>query len=181
MAALIWKFHDSRVSGVANGFRWMYDKFLRRQKPAVDLGPQQSEHALVDSSKLEDGTGVEDGKQNLTSTTSDLSSRIEAQGEPKRTWYQLVRDLAVSLYKACSTPLNQNNQGVGDEVRNFFRWCKDPQRVSRKVIRHPIRERDSQTVKVRAGPEQAEQEEFTPGQQSSFFRGASVRRPHHAG
>ena len=46
-----------------------------------------------------------------------------------------------------SAPLNQSNEGVGDEITNSFRWRKAPQLVRRMALRHPTKSEDAKIVK----------------------------------
>lgn len=48
-------------------------------------------------------------------------------------------------YQMLAHPLNQSDRGMIDEIRNFAHWCRDPQAVSRLVIRHPVRPRDERS------------------------------------
>ena len=87
-------------------------------------------------------------------------------------------------------PLNQSDRGLFDEIRNFFQWCKDPQAVSRLVIRHPLRPRDRrEDEEVEGGqddmanpPEKGEDAQSPDSRRlsergrldSGFFRGAAM-------
>ena len=179
VVAFIWKYHDRFIAWMAISLRRIRDNCFGYQHHEEASSPE-IRHSFDKSTDLEVGGRSKTNVNLILLAPSPACSQTNSVDKPsKHTWLQALKNAFAFTYYSISTPLNQSNQGIGDEIKNFYRWCKDPQRVSRRVIRHPIRARDSQTVKERAGPDQEETETFTPGMESSFFRGASVKRPRY--
>ncbi|KAL6713930.1 hypothetical protein ACLMJK_008424 [Lecanora helva] len=62
--------------------------------------------------------------------------------------YGFLQTLA-QLYAACFQPFSQTGTAPVDEFRNFILWCKNPQEVSRLVVRHPNRHNEEEYIDAR--------------------------------
>ncbi len=68
---------------------------------------------------------------------------IEKREETAKRW---ILRTTMPAYGGGCHPLRQTGNGSVDESRNLFHWCKNPQGVSKLVIRLPIRERDTKLI-----------------------------------
>ncbi|KAK4693597.1 hypothetical protein P7C71_g3835, partial [Lecanoromycetidae sp. Uapishka_2] len=126
-----------------------------------------------DSNSVGRRTSVEEMPSNRSSPTQE-----KPQVQQKQKASTNILDTIKATYRAGCDPLNQTGNGPFDEMRNFYRWCKNPQEVSRLVIRHPIRVSDTKFID--APPAVVDANKDDPRAQdhrNSFFRGASVE--HH--
>ncbi len=176
LAALIARYHDKLVHGIALGCRAAGQRVrscFSRRGPSQD---SKTEHgtAEVTEKGSSDLTSPPKSSAEIASITAPSSSSPFQDGQSKPTTNQRALKTFRSFYKNCCHPLNQSGKGPIDELQNFFRWCKNPQEVSRLVIRHPIRQRDTKfidappaVVDASKGDPRAKEDE------RSFWKGAS--------
>ena len=175
IAALIAAYHDTIISLCVISCRRTKQKCFRRHLRGKERNPSSTS----DSARADREAGVKnDFHATISSTsTSQRPSPCPLQDtKAKRDLLHKIRYRLYLLYKLCAHPLNQNDQGIGDEVMNFFRWCRDPQAISRMVIRHPIRPRDARDVKNLVGEQGGPTGDVRGRLDSGFFRGASMER-----
>lgn len=187
LAAFIARYHDKVVGFLANAcrgcWRGLRGYFSRRKgqegrEPKhgfAQMDEKTNGTSQADSKSTGRRTSVEEMPSNRSSPTQDQSHTQEKQKESTN-----ILNTIKASYKSACHPLNQTGDGPFDEMRNFYRWCKNPQEVSRMVIRHPIRVRDTQFIEAPPAVVDASKDDpRAQDQRNSFFRGASVE--HHRG
>ncbi len=187
LAALIARHHDRLIGFIADGCRGCG----RGLRNCLSHRNQHQEHepehgmaevkektkASLEADSKSDGrrTSVEEMPSNRSSPVQENSHE---QGKQKANTNTLSTIQAA--YKSGCHPLNQTGTGPIDEMRNFYRWCRNPQEVSRMVIRHPIRVRDTKFIEAPPAVVDASKDDpRAQDQRNSFFRGASIE--HHRG
>ena len=158
LAALIARYHDKVVSGIARRFR-----------AGQAQGSEQHDITHLTDKVSSHRTSPSQSSAGIAPTTAAFRD-----GQSKPTASQRALETFRSFYKNSCHPLNQSGKGPVDELQNFFRWCKNPQEVSRLVIRHPIRQRD--TTFIDAPPAIVDAEKGDPRakeNERSFWKGAS--------
>lgn len=186
LAALIARYHDKVVGFIADGCRYC-GKGLRGRFSHQD-GPRahEPEHGLAEIDEKTKASSDADRKSGRRPSVEELPSnrssptheKSQGQANPKE--LTNVLGIVKAGYNNGCQPLNQTGNGPFDEMRNFYRWCKNPQEVSRMVIRHPIRVRDTKFIEAPPAVVDASKDDpRAQDQRSSFFRGASVE--HHRG
>lgn len=179
-AALIARYHEKVVRGIAVGCRaaghGVSSCFSRRGHPQ-DGEPAHGIAEVTEKMSTDPANPFKSAAfiasiVALPSAHSPASSVRDGQSKP--TTKQRAIDTFNSFCKNCCHPLNQSGGGPVDEMQNFFRWCKYPQKVSRKVQRHPVRHRD--TMYIDAPPAIVDALKGAPGareNERSFWKGAS--------
>ena len=182
IAALIAAYHDEVISTCAKPCRWTLDKCFKRHR-GVEITSEHKVASVAGSEPADPEAGLKKGHHTIRSSASASQRPFPSplqETKVRRTFLQSIRHRIYMFYKLCAHPLNQNDQGIGDEILNFFHWCRDPQAVSRMVIRHPIRPRDVSVVEHQVGEQGQPTGDFRGRLDSGFFRGASMERPHTA-
>jgi hypothetical protein len=178
LAALIAKYHDDVVNLLVKGCRRAghgvksyFSRTHKQRESEAEHGFAVMNHeksSLYSTSNTEPECRTPPVKELPFPPSSPLPNT-------RNTATNHILNALTHLYKSISDPLNQTGKGPIDELRNFYRWCKNPQAVSRSVIRHPIRHRD--TAYIDAPPAVIDASKDDPraqDQRNSFFRGASV-------
>ena len=106
-------------------------------------GQTDDEHSRTSITGAGAGNPLE-GKPDIRANARPGVSPLQPGSEEDASLWHRLRDKIYHAYKMCAHPLNQSDQGLFDEVRNFVHWCGDPQAVSRLVVRHPVRPRDKE-------------------------------------
>ncbi|MCJ1272860.1 hypothetical protein MMC21_000649 [Puttea exsequens] len=174
IAALIARYHDCVVYFIAESCRacgrGLRSCFSRRDKHHE----RQPEHSFAEMHEKHSVSSAHGSKSDHHQpSVEEMHSTPFTPPHPthKKT---LLQSLAYIYRNACD-PINQTGNGPVDEMRNFIRWCRDPQAVSRMVIRHPIRERETRFIDVPPAVVDAEKGDPRAKEQgSNFWRGASV-------
>lgn len=155
LAALIARYHDDMISWIFIFGRRIWAKL---RKPRTHL--PNVDHELGEPSTASHSNEVLPSRtsktENIHATTlpidqpatgSSLTAPLHHDKPPKESFVHALRRGLYDVYKTCAHPLNQSDEGLIDEVVNFFRWCRDPQSVSRHVVRHPLRPRDMEILR----------------------------------
>ena len=171
LAALIARYHDSAIHSIAKGCRYAYHgiKYCftsSKQPKEPDLEPE-----------LEHGTSSPPPTRHFPekswiSTSATSTSPTPSPPPPRSPLTVRLLTFLLSVWKSTFHPINQSGKGPIDELRNFYRWCRNPAEVSRLVIRHPIRVRDTRYVD--APPAIVDAGKGDPrarSQERNFFRG----------
>ena len=168
LAALIARYHNKLVSGIARAFRAGRTHDPDHEHGVAEITEKKPGNPTTPSRSLA-------GTSSITAPPSAPSSSAPLRdGKPKPTASQRALETFISFSKNCCHPLNQSGKGPIDELQNFFRWCQNPQEVSTPVIRHPIRQQDTRfidappaIVDAHKGDPRAKENE------RSFWKGAS--------
>ncbi len=179
LAALIAKLHDPVIGFIAKSYRkcgspmtWCFSSRREHRHEEPEHGmPSMAEKRYSNSTDERTKTDTPPSVEEMPSTKHPSTLTPEKEDKPKHG----IWDKIIHIYKESCHPMNQTGNGPVDEMRNFYRWCRNPQEVSRMVVRHPIRQRDTKFID--APPAVVDAEKHDPraqDQSASFFRGASV-------
>lgn len=138
LAALIGRYHDRAVSFIGTFWRRIS---TRRQDAAQAADDEHGTIPLSPATNANPLAGKPDVPANERPTISPLQP-FSTKGKTKSLWGRLAEQFHHG-YQMLAHPLNQSDRGLFDEIKNFWHWCRDPQAVSRLVIRHPIRPGDA--------------------------------------
>ncbi|KAL2042134.1 hypothetical protein N7G274_005322 [Stereocaulon virgatum] len=147
LAALIAKYHDDVVNILVKGCRRAghgVKSYFSRTHKQREYEAEHGFAAMNDETSSLFSTSVIKSECR-THSLKELPFRTSSS--PPNTQNTAPNDILnalTHLYKSISNPLNQTGKGPIDELHNFYRWCKNPQEVSRRVIRRPIRHRDTE-------------------------------------
>ena len=177
LAAFIARFHDTMV-------RFIAESFQRRSKtqhhePEHGMPPIAEETRPSTSTSFH--TKLDDPSSTIetsTLTSKAKSTSIATKQDPQK---RNIMATISRIYKESCHPLNQTGDGPIDELRNFYQWCKNPTKVSKKVVRHPIRHRDTKFIDAPPALVDAQKDDpRAQDQRASFFRGtgASLEEQH---
>jgi len=177
LAALIARYHDNFIGFICDCGRHVGHSFAscfthhrkRRDHEPEHSFPSVTEKPLSDAST---SSKVPDRPTSIQVMPSKRSSTLKQEdNKPSRG----VWKTAIRAYREGFHPLNQTGNGPVDEMRNFSRWCRNPQEVSRMVIRHPTRQRDTKFIDAPpAVVDASKNDPRAQDQGTSFFRGASI-------
>ena len=186
LAALIARFHDAVVCSIAKSCRRcghsIVSCFSKRRKtqdhesiPEHGIPSMAEEKRHSTSTSFHTKTDTPPSiRETATLTPKGTSASHATKPDPTK---RSITATISHIYKESCHPLNQTGNGPIDEMRNFYRWCKNPMEVSRLVVRHPIRHRDTKFID--APPAIVDAGKYDPraqDQRASFFRGASVEQ-----
>ena len=170
LAALIARYHDKMIGFVFTGCQSCWARLRNRTRKGWNQDDKEHGHALMNTVEKQSmgnkstqpikSSYIDSDAPTVTSTTTPAqdsqSQKPLPSGHDRKSLNLRVRAVIWSVYKCLAHPLNQNDKGLLDEARNFFRWCRDPCSVSRLVVRHPIRPRDARNhVAPLNGPKDA--------------------------
>ena len=137
LAALIARYHEKVIHFIYITWRRVFSQHHSAGQQTYD---EHSYMSVAESVQANPLAGKPDVRANEPRTISPLE--LNPKRKPRTLWHQLC-ERVYKGYKMYAHPLNQSDQGLFDEMRNFVHWCRDPQAVSRLVIRHPVRPRDT--------------------------------------
>lgn len=182
LAALIARYHDPTVHAVAKGCRYAahgirscFTSYKQHKEPEPSL-----EHDNATTSRPPYRNQDLPEKSYISTSTTDKTSPSHntipsPPPTPHTTLTAHLLHFIHSIYKTSCHPINQSGKGPIDELRNFFRWCRNPAEVSRLVIRHPVRVRDERYIDVPDGVV-VDGDGRARREEKGFFRGASVEK-----
>ena len=185
LAALIARYHDRMIELICEFYRRVFYSATGSFSSRYKVQRSEPEHGTAEAAdKREMVPGTEFKADLMMTSTEDIGPRKSvfslsrsSSHAPKLGFKTLVKNFIPQVVKACSRPLNQNDNGLSNEIVNFIHWCKDPQAVSRHVIRHPIRPHEAEHVGLSAeATEAANQRVHCRDESGGFFWGASVER-----
>ena len=177
LAALIGRYHDRVICLLSDTYRRLFPS-SREKKGWVNVTTADTQHELTSIN-----VNLKAGQPDLPPNPSDDSPDLSPP--QRRPLSHRLRSTLTATYKMFAHPLNQSDRGILDELRNDLHWIRDPQAVSRLVVRHPLRPRD-----LRKGSQGYVRSPLVEGEvllspelgrlgekkrlDSGFFRGASV-------
>ena len=174
LAALIARYHDRAIESISTAARSIFSSHRKNhQENEPEHGiPSETEKrsstSTSDPSKSDDPSSITEMRPSSHPTSAPTKTTEIESTSPKST----LRQALANIYTSSCHPLNQSGNGPIDELRNFYRWCRNPQGVSRMVVRHPIRQREERFIDA---PLEIEGESAVNGDQTrGFWRGASV-------
>ncbi|KAK3173667.1 hypothetical protein OEA41_006999 [Lepraria neglecta] len=182
LAALIARYHDRVVRLIAKGCRSVGSGLKSCFSHGHEQKEPEPEHGAAEINNENSWIGSEttSKSEGREASVAEMPSNRSSPTPTKDSASTGILKAAIHLFKACCNPLNQTGKGPIDELRNFFRWCKNPQEVSRMVIRHPIRTKDTKFIDTPPAVVDASKDDpKAQDQRTSFFRGASME--HHRG
>lgn len=146
LAALIARYHDKMICGIAIGCRAASHRILSCFSRRGQTRDAEPEHGVAEVTEMlsYDQTNHPKSTAEIASITAPPSTPSSASlcrgDQSKPTTNQRAPKTLKSFCKNFCHPLNQSGNGPIDELQNFFRWCKNPQEVSKHVERHPSRQ-----------------------------------------
>ena len=185
LAALIARYHDPTIHSIAkacryasHGLRSCFTSHKQHKEPDPELehgnnttsSPQPPPNPFPEKSWISTST-----TNNPSTDHNNTPSPSPPPSPPHKPLTAHILHFFRSVWKTSCHPINQSGKGPIDEIRNFYRWCRNPAEVSRLVIRHPIRVRDTRFIDappaiVDAGKGDAR----ARSQERCFFRGAGA-------
>ena len=178
LAALIARYHDRVIELICDSGRSIAHAISGHQKSYKYKEPEHGRVSVSEDRKmhLEGDIKAEPPKTSTEELPSRKSSFVPLSIS-KTSLKALIIKLTPQIYKTCCRPLNQNDHGLRNEIINFSHWLRDPQAVSRRVIRHPIRPHDAENARLSAeATEMANHKAHRGDDSGGFFRGASMER-----